>query len=84
MAKSKNHNGSRFTIGIGGGHREYQIFDINYVVSAKFVEPSHSKDDETLTDKMESIINNEFVELPIEEETEKRSKPVRSAAGKER
>ena len=83
MAKDKNR--ARPITGLGGGHREYIINGVNYVVSGKFAEPTFTDKDKTLADIVEDIINNDFTQLPIEEDEDKiKTKPVRSTAGKER
>ena len=76
---------SRFIIGIGGGHREYDIINTRYVVEGRFAEATLTDKDKTLTDTMEDIINDEFTDLTVPKEEPKiKTKPVRSTAGKER
>ena len=40
MATEKTRIPKRFTIGIGGGHREYNMNGITYVVSGNFADPA--------------------------------------------
>ena len=76
---------SRFIIGIGGGHREYDIINTRYVVEGRFSEATLTDKDKTLTDAMEDIISDEFTDLTVPKEEPKiKQKPVRSTAGKER
>ena len=76
---------SRFIVGIGGGHREYDIINTRYVVEGRFAEATLTDKDKTLTDAMEDIISDEFTELTVPKEEPKiKPKPVRSTAGKER
>ena len=81
----QNQPDSRFIIGIGGGHREYDIINTRYVVEGRFAEATLTDKDKTLTDTMEDIINDEFTDLTVPKEEPKiKPKPVRSTAGKER
>ena len=76
---------SRFIIGIGGGHREYDIINTRYVVEGRFAEATLTEKDKTLSDAMEAIISDEFTDLTIKKEEPKmKPKLVRSTAGKER
>lgn len=50
MATEKTRIPKRFTIGIGGGHREYNMNGITYVVSGSFADPAKAKGAETLAD----------------------------------
>ena len=83
MANEKSRIPKRFTIGIGGGHREYNMNGITYVVSGRFADPAKAKGSETLADKVEQIIGDEFIDLSMEDEPEN-VEAVRTAAGKER
>ena len=83
MATEKTRIPMRFTIGIGGGHREYNMNGITYVVSGSFADPAKAKGAETLADKFEQIVSDEFVDLSVEDEPQN-AKAVRSTAGKER
>lgn len=77
--------GSRFIIGIGGGHREYDIINTRYVVEGRFSEATLTNKDKTLSDTMEDIISGEFTDLTVPKEEPKiKVKPVCSTAGKER
>lgn len=81
----QNRPDSRFIIGIGGGHREYDIINTRYVVEGRFAEATLTDKDKTLTDTMEDIISDEFTDLTVQKEEPKmKPKPVRSTAGKER
>ena len=81
----QNRPDSRFIIGIGGGHREYDIINTRYVVEGRFAEATLTDKDKTLSDAMEDIISDEFTDLTVKKEEPKmKPKPVRSTAGKER
>ena len=81
----QNQPDSRFIIGIGGGHREYDIINTRYVVEGRFAEATLTDKDKTLSDTMEDIISDEFTDLTAKkEELKMKPKPVRSTAGKER
>ena len=81
----QNQPDSRFIIGIGGGHREYDIINTRYVVEGRFAEATLTDDDRTLADAVEEIVKSEFTDLTLEDKAPKmKSKPVRSTAGKER
>ena len=81
----QNRPESRFIIGIGGGHREYDIINTRYVVEGRFAEATLTEKDKTLSDAMEDIISDEFTDLTAKkEELKMKPKPVRSTAGKER
>lgn len=81
----QNRPDSRFIIGIGGGHREYDIINTRYVVEGRFAEATLTEKDKTLSDAMEDIISDEFTDLTAKkEELKMKPKPVRSTAGKER
>ena len=81
----QNRPDSRFIIGIGGGHREYDIINTRYVVEGRFAEATLTDKDKTLTDTMEDILSDEFTDLTVPKEEPKiKPKPVRSTAGKER
>ena len=83
MAQKKND--SRFIIGLGGGHREYDIINTRYVVEGRFAEAKLTDEDRTLADAVEEIVTSEFTDLtPEKTEDKMKSKPVRSTAGKER
>ena len=81
----QNQPDSRFIIGIGGGHREYDIINTRYVVEGRFAKATLTEKDKTLSDAMEDIISDEFTDLTAKkEELKMKPKPVRSTAGKER
>ena len=85
MKNDKKTDNSRFIIGIGGGHREYDINNTRYVVDGRFAKATLTDKDKTLADAMEDIISDEFTDLTArKEEPTMKPKPVRSAAGKER
>ena len=48
----QNRPDSRFIIGIGGGHREYDIINTRYVVEGRFAEATLTEKDKTLSDAM--------------------------------
>lgn len=77
--------GSRFIIGLGGGHREYDTINARYIVEGRFAEATLTNKDKTLSDAMEDIISDEFTDLTApKEEPKMNAKPVCSTAGKER
>ena len=77
--------GSRFIIGLGGGHRKYDIINARYIVEGRFAEATLTNKDKTLSDAMEDIISDEFTDLTApKEEPKMNAKPVCSTAGKER
>ena len=85
MKNERKNDDPRFIIGIGGGHREYDIINTRYVVEGRFTEATLTDKDKTLTDAMEDIISDEFTDLTAKKEDPKmKPKPVRSTAGKER
>ena len=85
MKNERKNDDPRFIIGIGGGHREYDIINTRYVVEGRFAEATLTEKDKTLSDTMEDIINDEFTDLTAKKEEPKmKPKPVRSTAGKER
>ena len=51
---------SRFIIGIGGGHREYDIINTRYVVEGRFAEA-------TLTDKDKTLTDTDFIDEDIDD-----------------
>ena len=76
---------NRFIIGIGGGHREYDINNTRYVVDGRFAEATLTDKDKTLADAMENIVSDEFTDLTVpKEEPKMKTKPVRSTAREER
>lgn len=85
MSNEQKKDHARFIIGLGGGHREYDIINTRYVVEGRFAETTLTDKDKTLADAVEGIIENEFTDLPAEDGKDKiKTKPVRSTAGKER
>lgn len=85
MKNGRKNDDPRFIIGIGGGHREYDIINTRYVVEVRFAEATLTEKDKTLSDAMEDIISDEFTDLTAKKEEPKmKPKPVRSTAGKER
>ena len=85
MKKEPKRDDDRFIIGLGGGHRIYDIINTRYVVEGRFAEATLTDDDRTLADAVEEIVKSEFTDLTPEDKTPKmKSKPVRSTAGKER
>ena len=53
------------------------------VVSGNFADPAKAKGAETLADKFEHIVSDEYVDLSVEDEPQN-AKTARSTAGKER
>lgn len=51
------------TIGLGGGHREYNINGVKYIVSGEFSKPDDGNKGITLYDRMESYIGSEFSDI---------------------
>ena len=85
MKLEQKQPGSRFIIGLGGGHREYDIINTRYVVEGRFAETTLTNKDKTLSNAMEDIISGEFTDLTSSKEEPKiKVKPVCSTAGKER
>ena len=85
MSENEKKQNDRFIIGLGGGHRQYQINGVNYVVDGRFAEPKKNGEDKTLADKVEDFVTSDFADLtPHEEEPKIKTKPVRSTAGRER
>lgn len=85
MKNERKNDDPRFIIGIGGGHREYDIINTRYVVEGRFAKATLTDKDKTLSDTMEDIISDEFTDLTAKKEKPKiKPKPVRSTAGKER
>lgn len=82
MNNQKKEN-DRFIIGLGGGHRQYQINNVTYVVDGKFAKPTHSEDDKTLSGKLEQYVGSEFADLTLDDDIDRmEQKPVRSTAEK--
>ncbi len=85
IMKKEPKRDDRFIIGLGGGHRIYDIINTRYVVEGRFAEATLTDDDRTLADAVEEIVKSEFTDLTPEDKAPKmKSKPVRSTAGKER
>ena len=83
MATEKTRIPKRFTIGIGGGHREYNMNGITYVVSGNFADPFLPAGAGTLADKFGLVVSDELVRLSVED-VPQNAKTARSTAGKER
>ena len=72
-------------LGRAGGHREYKIGGVTYVVDGRYAEPKNDGTDKTFKDRIEDFIGSEFAELTdVEEEPNIISKNAHRAAGKER
>ena len=71
MKKEPKRDDNRFIIGLGGGHREYDIINTRYVVEGRFAEATLTDKDKTLADTMEDIISDEFTDLTAEKEKPK-------------
>ena len=88
MAEKKPDNERRSVremLGLKGGHREYKINGVTYVVSGQYSEEKRDGTDKTFADRIEDFIGSEFAELTdVEEEPNIISKNAHRAAGKER
>lgn len=75
----------RELLGLKGGHREYKINGVTYVVSGQYSEEKRDGTDKTFADRIEDFIGSEFAELTdIAEEPNINKKNAHRAAGKER
>ncbi len=75
----------RELLGLKGGHREYKINGVTYVVSGQYSEEKRDGTDKTFADRIEDFIGSEFAELTdIDEEPNINKKNAHRAAGKER
>ena len=75
----------RELLGLKGGHREYKINGVTYVVSGQYHEEKKDGTDKTFADRIEDFIGSEFAELTdIDEEPNLKKSNARRAAGKER
>ena len=75
----------REILGATGGHREYKINGVTYVVSGQYHEEKKDGTDKTFADRIEDFIGSEFAELTdTEEESNIKPKNAHRAAGKER
>ena len=75
----------RELLGLKGGHREYKINGVNYVVLGQYRDEKKDGTDKTFADRIEDFIGSEFAELTdTEEEPNIISKNAHRAAGKER
>ena len=79
-------DGTRFIIGLGDGHREYDMdTGTKYVVENRFAKATLTDKDKTIADSIEDIITDEFTDLTVPKEKPKmKSRPVRSTDGRER
>ncbi|MBR5618846.1 MAG: hypothetical protein IKW76_03855 [Clostridia bacterium] len=88
MAEKKPDNERRSVremLGLKGGHREYKINGVTYVVSGQYHEEKKDGTDKTFADRIEDFIGSEFAELTdIDEEPNLKKNNARRAAGKER
>lgn len=88
MAEKKRENERRSVrelLGLKGGHREYKINGVTYVVDGRYTDPKNDGTDKTFADRIEDFIGSEFAELTdVEEEPNIISKNAHRAAGKER
>ena len=87
MKQNKDKSEMRPIIGLGGGHREYDMegIDTTYVVEGRFTPFTMTEKDTTLADAMGKLIEDEFAELTPQPSSPKmKSKPARSTAGRER
>ena len=75
----------RELLGLTGGHREYKINGVTYVVSGQYSEEKKDGTDKTFADRIEDFIGSEFAELTdIDDEPNINKKNAHRAAGKER
>ncbi len=75
----------RELLGLTGGHREYKIGDVTYVISGEYTEAKNDGTDKTFADRIEDYIGSEFAELTdVEVPPNIESKNAHRAAGKER
>ena len=75
----------RKLLGLKGGHREYKINGVTYVVDGRYTEPKNDGMDKTFADRIEDFIGSEFAELTdIDDEPNTNKKNAHRAAGKER
>ena len=75
----------RELLGLTGGHREYKINGVTYVVSGQYQEEKNDGTDKTFADRIEDFIGSEFAELTdIDDEPNILKKNAHRAAGKER
>ena len=88
MAEKKRENERRSVrelLGLKGGHREYKINGVTYVVSGQYHDEKNDGTDKTFADRIEDFIGSEFAELTdIAEEPNINKKNAHRAAGKER
>ena len=75
----------REMLGATGGHREYKICGVTYVVDGRYAERKNDGTDKTFGDRIEDFIGSEFAELTdTDEESNIKPKNAHRAAGKER
>ena len=88
MAEKKPDNERRSVrelLGLKGGHREYKINGVTYVVSGQYHDEKKDGTDKTFADRIEDFIGSEFAELTdIDEGPNLKKNNVHRAAGKER
>ena len=88
MAEKKPDNERRSVrelLGLKGGHREYKIGGVTYVVDGRYAERKNDGTDKTFGDRIEDFIGSEFAELTdTDEEIKIKPKNAHRAAGKER
>ncbi|MBR5620379.1 MAG: hypothetical protein IKW76_11635 [Clostridia bacterium] len=88
MAEKKLDNERRSVrelLGLKGGHREYKINGVTYVVSGQYHDEKKDGTDKTFADRIEDFIGSEFAELTdIDEGPNLKKNNVHRAAGKER
>ena len=83
--KPEDRPSVRKMLGLAGGHREYKIGDVTYVVDGRYAEPRDDGTDKTFADRIEDFIGSEFAELTDgDEEPTIKPKNAHRAAGKER
>ena len=75
----------REMLGATGGHREYKVNGVTYVVSGQYHDEKKDGTDKTFADRIEDFIGSEFAELTdTDEESNIKPKNAHRAAGKER
>ena len=88
MDKKKTYGERRSVsefLGLRGGHREYKMNGVTYVVNGRYTEPKNDGTDKTFSDRIEDFIGSEFAELTdTEEKANIKPKNAHRAAGKER
>ena len=61
--KIKESRSARITLGPAGGHREYRIGDMTYIVEGRYSKAKNDGTDKTFANRIEEFIGSEFAEL---------------------